>query len=370
MSLRAVVVKELRQRSRDWLTLLLTVFTVPFFTFAYGLVFSHDTVHVAVAQPTTQSGHTLLKSIYHAKSPAGGKLFNLHLVADPMVLREQVEAGVWNAGIILPRAILRGDGSPPRVVMLGPVHRPETMLTFAQLERILRGALSQLAPSQQKVPVFAWEEAGPSGPQTTFDQFVPGLLAFAIIMLIFSSALALCREIERGTLRRLQLTAVKPWHLVAGMGVVQVALGMLSVGLTLATALALGFQAEGSILEALLFIGLGCLCSIGLGLIIACLMQDTPRTFLVASCAMFLLLVFSGIVFPRPSGTMGTFLGHTLEWVDLLPTTHLRVALDRILAGGWSTARLGYELTWMGLQTTLILGTGIYLFSLERPSRS
>ena len=368
MSLKAVVVKEVRQRMRDRLTLILTIFTVPFFTMAYGLVFSQETVHVAVAKPTTQVGHLLLKSVFEARSPDGQNLFNLHLVADASVLREQVEAGVWNAGVILPTAVITGSQSPPRIIMLGPVQRPQTMLTFAQLERILRGALAQIDPSQPKTPVFAWEEAGPPGPQTTFDQFVPGLLAFAIIMLIFSSALALSREIERGTLLRLQLTAVKPWHLVTGMGLVQTSLGILCVAITLLTAVVLGFKAQGSLLAALLFVSLGCLSSIGIGLIIACLMKTTPRSFLVASFVMFLLLVFSGIVFPKPDGNIGMLMGYQVAWTDILPTTHLRVALDRILASGWSSSRLGYPLTWMTLQATIILGTGIFLFGKQGPS--
>jgi hypothetical protein len=367
MSLKAVITKEVRQRMRDRLTLVLTLLTVPFFTMAYGLVFSQETIHVAVAKPTTNIGHLLLKSVYDARSPDGENLFNLHLVADTSVLREQVEAGIWNAGVILPTAVITGSDSPPRIIMLGPVQRPKTMLTFAQLERILRGTLAQLDPDQPKTPVFAWEEAGPPGPQTTFDQFVPGLLAFAIIMLIFSSALALSREIERGTLLRLQLTAVKPWHLVAGMGLVQTSLGILCVAITLTTAIALGFKAQGSLVEALLFVSLGCLSSIGIGLIIACLMKTTSRSFLVASFVMFLLLVFSGIIFPKPEGNLGTVMGYQVAWIDILPTTHLRIALDRILASGWPASRLVYPLTWMTLQSTLILGTGIFLFGQQGP---
>ena len=367
MSLQAVIAKEVRQRLRDRLTLVLTLFTVPFFTMAYGMVFSQETVHVAVAQPTTHVGHQLLQSVYNARSPDGERLFNLHMVANSKILREQVEAGIWNAGVILPSAVISGSDAPPKITMLGPVQRPQTMLTFAQLERILRGTLVQLDPSQPRSPVFAWEEAGPTGPQTTFDQFVPGLLAFAIIMLIFSSALALSREIERGTLLRLQLTPIKPWHLVAGMGMVQAALGIICVAITLVTAIVLGFSVEGSLLTALLFITLGCVSSIGIGLVIACLMKTTPRCFLVSSFVMFLLLVFSGIVFPQPEGILTTVMNQAVSWTDFLPTSHLRVALDRILASGWDIARLTYELFWMTLQALVILAAGVVLFAKQGP---
>ena len=63
MSLKAVIAKEVRQRLRDRLTLVLTLMTVPFFTMAYGMVFSQETIHVAVAKPTTNVGHLLLQSV-------------------------------------------------------------------------------------------------------------------------------------------------------------------------------------------------------------------------------------------------------------------------------------------------------------------
>ena len=186
-------------------------------------------------------------------------------------------------------------------------------------------------------------------------------------MLIFSSALALSREIERGTLLRLQLTQIKPWHLVAGMGMVQVALGIVCVAITLVTAVVLGFTVKGSMFAALLFITLGCLCSIGMGLVIACALKTTPRSFLVSSFVMFLLLVFSGIVFPKPEGILTTVMNQSVAWTDLLPTSHLRLALDRILASGWSTAQLSYQFVWMSLQAAVILGLGIFLFGKQGP---
>jgi hypothetical protein len=60
-------------------------------------------------------------------------------------------------------------------------------------------------------------------------------------------------------------------------------------------------------------------------------------------------------------------MGYQVAWIDILPTTHLRIALDRILASGWPASRLVYPLTWMTLQSTLILGTGIFLFGQQGP---
>ena len=131
----------------------------------------------------------------------------------------------------------------------------------------------------------------------------------------------------------------------------------------------LGFEAKGSLLKVLLFVTLGCLCSIGIGLVIACLTKNTPRSFMVASFMMFLLLVFSGIVFPKPDGILTTLMEQKVQWVDLLPTTHLRMALDRILASGWGFTRLRYELICMSLQSIVILAAGVLMFRRLGPQR-
>ena len=254
------------------------------------------------------------------------------MVANSKILREQVEAGIWNAGVILPSAVISGSDAPPKITMLGPVQRPQTMLTFAQLERILRGTLGPTGPLSTPIPRLRLGRGWPDGPPNNVRPVCSGLVGVCYHHADFFFSIGLSREIERGTLLRLQLTPIKPWHLVAGMGMVQAALGIICVAITLVTAIVLGFSVEGSLLTALLFITLGCVSSIGIGLVIACLMKTTPRCFLVSSFVMFLLLVFSGIVFPQPEGILTTVMNQAVSWTDFLPTSHLRVALDRILA--------------------------------------
>jgi hypothetical protein len=49
---------------------------------------------------------------------------------------------------------------------------------------------------------------------------------------------------------------------------------------------------------------------------------------------MFLQLLFSGLLFPRPSGPSVAVTGHNISLWDLLPTTHLHLLLGRLLRDG------------------------------------
>ncbi|MFO0663141.1 MAG: ABC transporter permease [Polyangiaceae bacterium] len=168
---------------------------------------------------------------------------------------------------------------------------------------------------------------------TAFDMYVPGLLVLSIIMIIFSSAMALARELESGAMQRVRLWPVSTFAVLGGTSAVQLVLAIVGTCLTLGCARLLGFRPAGSFVVVLGLATLAATASIGLGLVVASLAKTQSRAFLVASVLMFLLLLFSGVVFPRPSATF-FHIDHTpVGPFDLLPTTHLHEALARTLSG-------------------------------------
>lgn len=208
---------------------------------------------------------------------------------------------------------------------------------------------------------LAPDAAVPGGPRP-FDAFVPGLLVFAVIMLVFSSAMAIAREVEWGAILRLKLTPLTTLELLAGISLVQLVLGAASVVLTLATAMMLGFDARGQASAVLALALIGCLASIGLGMIVASLSTSTTRAFLIASVAMFLLMLFSGVIFPRPEADLFTLGARTIGLFDALPTTHLSIGLEKVLARGVDLGALGFELASLGALSVLYFALGALTF--------
>jgi len=204
-------------------------------------------------------------------------------------------------------------------------------------------------------------QAGVHDGVRAFDRYVPGLLVLSIIMIIFSSAMVLAREVESGAMLRVRLWPVSTFAVLGGTSVVQLVLAAVGTCLTLGCARLLGFKPEGSFLLILLLATLSSTASIGLGLVIASFAETQGRAFLVASVLMFLLLLFSGVVFPRPNVTWFHVHDVAVGPFDLLPTTHLHEALSRTLSGARFREVCGRALVLLGL-SCVYFAAGVLLF--------
>lgn len=196
-----------------------------------------------------------------------------------------------------------------------------------------------------------------------FESYVPSLLIFAVIMLIFSSAMSIAREVEGGTLERLRMSPMGPVHYLLATSLFQGLLGATSVALTFLCALLLGFQSAGSVLLAMLVTALAAFACIGLGVWVASLAKSVNQAFLIASVFMFLLLLFSGAVFPLPELSTLNLLGVSLGPLDLLPTVHAVNALSDVLLLGRGLLDIGKDLVAMAALSTLFFTLGWWRFA-------
>ena len=187
----------------------------------------------------------------------------------------------------------------------------------------------------------------------TFEEFVPSLLIFAVIMLIFSTAMAIAREAEAGTLERLRLTPMGPGHYLLATSLVQGLLGLSSLLLTFLVALALGFQSQGALPLAILVVAGAALSTIGLGVFVASLARSVSQAFLIASLLMFLLLLFSGAIFPLPD----------LTSLNLLPTVPAVRALSAVLLDGASFQEIRADLLLLLILSSLFFASGWWQWS-------
>jgi ABC-2 type transport system permease protein len=202
---------------------------------------------------------------------------------------------------------------------------------------------------------------GDVGHDRAFDAFVPGLLVLSVIMIVFSSAMALTREVESGAMRRVRTWPVSASAVLGGSASVQLVLAVAANALTLLTARAMGATVGTSALTVLALCALTSVSSVGLGLCVAGLSQTQGRAFLVASLVMFLLLLFSGVIFPRPQVHWLTLRGMQLGPFDLLPTTHLHAALGQVLGSAKSESVAQRTWALSGL-SALYFAAGVITF--------
>lgn len=192
--------------------------------------------------------------------------------------------------------------------------------------------------------------------------FVPSLLVFAVIMLVFSTGMAVAREVQSRTLDRLRLTGMKPVQYLLAVFAVQTIPGSLSVLGTLGLAYLLGFSSQGSFLMLFSITMVSGFACIGIGLMVGSVSQTVSRAFLLGSVCMFFLLLFSGLLFPVPLVEIPVF-GRTWNLFELLPTTHAVGAISQIIYT--DAGSFGFEFVFLGVLAAAYFLIGAAVFSIR-----
>jgi ABC-2 type transport system permease protein len=372
----------LRQKLRDPLGLALTLLTAPLFVVCYWLFFAdapasyEAVVHDADAdlesvspEPDRTLGRMLVVALADATSSDGAPLFSVKVVGSRAEV-ERALRGEADVGLLIPagfsRRLFRERERPAEVILLGDATRQG----FRVASSLIRGAAETFGLKVRgSSPAIKAVLEGGRPARSTFELYVPGLLVFTVIMLVFSASMSVVREVEAGTLARLRLAPVGTLSLLTGISAAQFLLGAVAVALTLLSASVLGFRSQGSLALAILVASVASLASVGIGMVVASLSRNVTRAFLISSVAMFLLVLFSGVVFPQPRVPLFTLFGRGIALLDVLPTTHLHAALGKVLNLGASLGEVAYELGWLSAISLLnFVAGGLFFARSARPS--
>lgn len=245
-----------------------------------------------------------------------------------------------------------------------------TFLALARLAllRQLRDPASLLL-SLTTAPLFALLFALVSADTAAFSAYLPSLLVFSSIMAVFGAAMALSRERAEPSLLLLRMAGADGFALVAGFALPQAAINLTSLLLTLLAAQAAGFHSDASMPLLATACALATVASIGIGLLVAALAPSVTRAFLLASLVMFLQLLFSGLLFPRPEQPSVVFGASRISLWDLLPTTHLHHLLTALLQGT-HTEPVRFAALALLAAASLLLGGLLFQRALRAGARS
>jgi ABC-2 type transport system permease protein len=381
MRLLIIFRKTLREMSRDLWMLCLTVAFAPFFVVLYWIWFQGGSTSYSVAVinqdtgvslPTggrLQAGEDVIRAIA-GMTYAGGKPL-LKVVQVPTqaeaesILRDRQAA----AFILLPpdfsQSILKLQSNPSsdgaQVIFGGDLTNPYYMVAANLALVTVDGYILQVSGRSPLVD-YHEEPLGDSLARTEFEIYVPGTLIFAVILLVFLASMTVAREIETGTLRRLQLTPMKSFELLGGMSLALMLVGITSTLISFWVAILLGFRSQGPIWVAVLVAAVTSLSIIGLGMLVACFSRTVSQAFVVANFPLGLMMFFSGAIFPLPRVTLFTIAGHAVGPYDLLPPTHAVAALNKVLTLGAGLDEVAFELTALTVLSVLYFILGAWLF--------
>lgn len=379
MSGWASMIKSLKENLRDWKVLAMTVLFAPFFLVLMFVFYGGEPTVYTIAV-LNLDGNTaargLIEQLEHQTAPDGRYLFKLQMVQQEADLKQAVNNKTADIGLTIPTDYahrleagrLRQTAAPAKIAIFGSMANTRYPVAAVYTADVIQ--TYSLEMTGRKLPVRIEETfLEHKLPLNEFEGYVPGLLSLAILMILFTATASLVRESEKKTLVRLKLSRLGAFSFLTGTGAVQAVIAVCALVAAYLTALALGYRPVGSFAPVLLVGVLSSLAMVAISLVLASFLRTVFDVLTIGCFPFFILMFFSGTLFPQPKLALLSTPGYTLSLTDLLPLTHTATAFNRILNSGAGLEDIGYELAMLTLLTALLLAAGLTLYNKRRLSR-
>ncbi len=194
------------------------------------------------------------------------------------------------------------------------------------------------------------------------DFLLPGIVAMSIMqMAVFSVAFLFTDYKEKGILKRLLATPMKPQDFVVSQVITRLIVAVVQSGvLLLVGALIFKSHIYGNPLLILLTVLLGGIMFLGLGFTISGLSKTVDAVPAIANIIIFPMLFLSGIFFPTSS--MPGWLQSVVTYLPLQPFAH---ALREIVGNGAGFNVIKGDLAWVTGWAVVLVFLAIFTFRFE-----
>lgn len=327
---------------------------------SYGdsLLVTHP-VWVIDSEPAgISSGNAPLVAALKAQRYVTGQpIFDITLTDD----RVAAEEALKNQTVTALVTIVLDASRVPSVTLRGDALN----MGFYRASTILNNTIIEHADSiagQPPVIHVIEESLGEAVPEKYFDVYAPGIIIFALLMIVPQTAMLVAREVRWRTLRRLRITRLNVWELLGGISLAQMVVAIAQVIILFVGALVLGFHNQGSLSLAIV-IGLAVSFSaIGLGLIVACFSENDSQAANLGGTVAMLQVFLSGAFFQLPPMTVFTLAGHQIDLFDIFPATHGFSALQQVLTYGADLKEIGFRLGATLILSLAYFAVGVMVF--------
>jgi ABC-2 type transport system permease protein len=389
MRLLNVVVKCFREQKRDLWVLGLSLAFAPLFVLIYYLmtggtgstsytvlVINHDQAAMQTNGETLAAGDEVITGLRELTYKSGNPLLKVSLVEDQELAERQVRDRQASVLMIIPAdfssslaAFQNGQTSAAtKVTLKGDLTNPTYTIAAVMVMTVTDTYVNEVTHPARPV-VLEEIPLGVSSSRSEFENYIPGLLVMAVVLMVFQAAMMPARDIEAGTLRRLRLTSISSFEYLGGMAVWLTVVAVISILITFGTAVALGFRSQGPLGAAILIDIIAALSVIAIGLIVACLSKTVSQAFVIANFPLGFLMFLTGAAFPLPRPTLFTILGHPFSYADFLPPTHAVTALNKIFTLGAGFKDVLFEVCALTVLTVIHFAIGVYLFQRTQMKR-
>ncbi|EPF7649807.1 ABC transporter permease [Vibrio vulnificus] len=339
--MKAIMVKEFRQLSRDRITFGMVVMIPLIQLLLFGYAINTDIRDIPVAvvdQSESTAGRILTESV---------KVTQVISVTQRYATAEEAEQaiqdGIVRAALILPNDLTQrmAQGRP-----LGQwiVDGSDTMISAAILG-LQTMPLTDFDFQIRPKPTQTFEVALYYNPsRRSAVNIVPGLLGviLTMTMILFTSA-AIVRERERGNLELLITTPVRSFELMVAKIVPYIFVGLIQVFIILGLGhVIFGVPINGSVAQILLGTLLFIAASLTLGLVISTIANTQLQAMQMTVFILLPSILLSGFMFPYECMPVAA------QWIaEVLPATHFMRMIRGIVLRGADLFDLWRDTLWM-----------------------
>ncbi len=334
----AVFLKELIQMRRDRLTfgMIIGIPIVQLVLFGYAI--NSDPKHLPTAvniQDPSVYSRTLVRALensgyFQVTNVIKGEREGAALLASgsvAFVVTVPPEFSRELARGERPQILIEADASDPAAAanaVSAVAQLPSTVF-----KRELTGALSALRPTQPPFEIVVHRRYNPEG--ISSYNVVPGLIGVILTMtMVLITALAVTREVERGTMENLLAMPLQPFEVMAGKILPYIFMGYIQVSVVLVAARVLfGVPMLGSYVDLSIALALFIAANLSIGFTISTVAANQLQAMQMTFFFFLPSILLSGFMFPFRG------MPEWAQWVgSVLPNTHfMRIVRGVMLKG-------------------------------------
>jgi ABC-2 type transport system permease protein len=349
----AIIVKELRQLSRDRLTfgMIIGIPTLQLLLFGYAI--NMDVRHLSAGVADLSNSAASRQVIMDMEQT---QVIDINYqAADVFELETLMRQGKISVGIYIPHDYERRLQQPERSAIQLLVDGSDTVVQAAAASIARSGRTSPFNDSPPVMEMRTYYNPERRSPVNT----VPGLIGVILTMtMTMFTAVAIVRERERGNLELLITTPVRSTELMLAKILPYVFIGLIQVTLVLVLGKWLfDVPLRGSLIDVyhvcLAFI----IANLALGLVVSTIAQTQFQAMQMTFFILLPSILLSGFIFPFDG------MPKAAQWIaEILPMTHFMRLIRGVILRGASLPELANELAILGIFIVVAMTIAILRF--------
>ena len=372
--------KTIKENIRDWKILLLTLIFAPMFVY---LMYAYMSGSDAPAYSVIVLNHDLngrystelIERWKSVKNTDGKQVLNVQIIADIETGKKLIKNKTADLFITIPsdftasfsKYLNEREGYLSTLVSYGDPANLKYMMAASFCDYTSFEYVGEKTGLESPLRI-KFETAGITRALRDFDLFFPALLVFSLIMVIFTAAATLIREVEKGTMIRLVLSKISPIEMIGAVSINQLIIGTACLLLTYFAGLSVGYHSDGSLWLLFLTGMLTCFSVIAISIITACFIKTMFGLLTVGCFPFFILMFFSDCMIPLPKFKVLSIFGNPLYINDVLPTAIATRAFNKILNYNAGFKDISFEILLIFTLSVAYFTVGTLLFKKKHMS--